>query len=68
MIETEAGICVYKYKVEKNRTILFFSLHIRFHLHEVKNIHQYVFTKKYLMIYTTSTKLKIFERKTGNCE
>ena len=65
MIETETGISVYKYKVEKNKTILFISLHIRFHLHGVENIHQYVFPKKYLMIYTTSTKLKFFERETG---
>ena len=68
MIETGVGICVYKCKVEKNETILSISLHICFHLHEVENIHQYVFTKKYLMIYTTSTKLKLFERETRNCE
>ena len=39
MIETEAGICVYKYKIEKNWTILYISVHICFHLHEVENIH-----------------------------
>ena len=62
MIETGAGIWVYKYKVEKNQTILFISLHISFHLHEVQH------TKKYLMINTTSTKLKLFERETRNCK
>ena len=38
--------------------MLLISLHICFHLHEVENIHEYLSTKKYLMIYTTSTKLK----------
>ena len=42
MIETKAEICVYKYKVEKNLAILFISLHICFHLHEVENVHQKV--------------------------
>ena len=68
MIETGAGICVYMCEVEKNKTILSISLHICFHLHEVENIDQYVFTKRYLMIYTTCTKLKLFERETRNCE
>ena len=47
MIETKAEICVYKYKVEKNLAILFISLHICFHLHEVENVHQKVFNDLY---------------------
>ena len=31
-----------------------------FHLHKLESIHQYVFTKKYLMIYTTSTQSKLY--------
>ena len=68
MMETGAGICIYKCEVEKNLTILFISLHIWFLLHVVKNIHQYLFTKKYLVIYTSSTKLKHSEKETRNCE
>ena len=68
MTGTGAGICVYKYEVDKNQMISFISLHICFHLHELESFHQYVFTKKYLMIYITSTKLKLFERETRNCE
>ena len=43
MIKTGASICVYKYEVQKNKIILFIYLHIRFHLHELENIHQKVF-------------------------
>ena len=64
-IKTKAGICGCKYEVEK---ILLIYLHICFYLHEVENTHQYIFTKKYLMIYNTPTKLKLFERETRSCE
>ena len=52
MIETGAGIYVYKYEVEKIKQFLFIDLHICFYLHEVENIHQYVLTKKYLKVET----------------
>ena len=68
MIDTEAVMFVYKYEVAKYLTIFFYFFTYWFHFHEVENIQQYVFTKKYLMIYTTSTKLKFFERENRNCK
>ena len=43
-----------KFKKLKDFIYLFIYLRICLYLHEVENIHQYVFSKKYLMIYTTS--------------
>ena len=48
-------------KLNKSNDFVYF-LHICFHFHEVE------FAKKYLMIYATSTKKKLFERETRNCK
>ena len=61
------NICLSVRSWKKLNDFIYFFTHC-FHLHEVENIHQYVFTKKYLLIYTTSKKLKLFKRETRDCE
>ena len=62
MIETGAGICVYKYEAEIKWFYLFFTylfLFARGGKYSPIRIHQKVFN---------ATKLKLFEKETRNCE